>query len=70
MLKKTYYAKIPTANRIYTLKINCKVTINYRANMNFCHKLYKNERKKYHDALDMKNIKDNKQYWVTMLVWG
>ena len=30
---------------------------------NYCSRLYKKERKKYYDNLDLKNITDNKKFW-------
>ena len=32
----------------------------------FCRKLYRKERRKYHESLDMKNILDTKKFWKTM----
>ena len=33
---------------------------------NYCSRLYKKERKKYYDNLDLKNITDNKKFWSTI----
>ena len=33
---------------------------------NFCSKLYKKERKKYYEMLDLKNVTDNKEFWKTV----
>ena len=38
---------------------------NYKKQRNFCSKLYKKERKKFYDNLDIKNIIDNK-FWKTL----
>ena len=38
----------------------------YRKQKNFCSKLYKKERKKYYQNLDLKNITDNKLFWKTI----
>ena len=32
----------------------------------FSSKLYKKERKKYYESLDMKNVLDSKKFWKTM----
>ena len=39
---------------------------NYKKQRNFCSKLYKKERKKFYDNLDIKNITDNKKFWKTL----
>ena len=33
---------------------------------NFCSKLYKKERKKYYEMLDLKNVTDNQEFWKTV----
>ena len=33
---------------------------------NFCRKLYKKERKKYYERLDLNNVTDNKKFWKTV----
>ena len=38
----------------------------YRKQRNYCSKLYKKERKKYYNNLDLKNITDNKLFWKTV----
>ena len=38
----------------------------FKKQRNFCSKLYKEEKKKYYDALDIKNITDNKQFLKTI----
>ena len=38
----------------------------YKKQRNFCSKLYKKERKKVYDNLDIKNITDNKKVWKTL----
>ena len=37
----------------------------YKKQRNFCSKLYKKERKKYYEMLDLKNVTDNKEFWKT-----
>ena len=39
---------------------------NYNKQRNFCSKLYKKERKKFYDNLDIKNITDNQKFWKTL----
>ena len=38
----------------------------YRKQRNFCSKLYKKERKKYYNNLDLNDIADNKKFWKTV----
>ena len=38
----------------------------YRKQRNFCSKLYKKERKKYNNNLDLNDIADNKKFWKTV----
>ena len=42
-----------------------KPTLDYTKNK-FCSKLYKNERRKYYESLDMKNVLDSRKFWKTM----
>ena len=37
----------------------------YKKQRNFCSKLYKKERKKYYEMLNLKNVTDNKDFWKT-----
>ena len=34
----------------------------YKKHKNFCSKLYKSERRKYYECLDMKNVLDSKEF--------
>ena len=38
----------------------------YKKHKNFCSKLYKRERRKYYESLDLKNVLDSKEFWKTM----
>ena len=38
----------------------------YKKQRNFCSKLYKKERKKYYERLDLNNVTDNKKFWKTV----
>ena len=38
----------------------------YKKHKNFCSKLYKRERRKYYEPLDMKNVLGSKKFWKTM----
>ena len=38
----------------------------YKKHKNFCSKLYKKERRKYCESLDMKNVLDSKKIWKMM----
>ena len=35
----------------------------YKKHKNFCSKLYKKERRKYYESLNMKNVLDSKNFW-------
>ena len=37
----------------------------FKKQKSICSKLYKKEREKYYDALNIKNVTDNKQFWKT-----
>ena len=53
---KTKYYKYKTTE-------NCK---KFKKQKNFCSRLYKKERKKYYENLDLKNVTDNKEFWKTI----
>ena len=38
----------------------------YKKHKSFCSMLYKRERRKYYESLDMKNALDSKEFWKTM----
>ena len=38
----------------------------YKKHKNFCSKLYKKERRKYYESLDITNVLDSKKFWKTM----
>ena len=38
----------------------------YKKQKNFCNRLYKKERKKYYDNIDLKDIIDNRKFWKTV----
>ena len=49
------------------VKINTNENLkSYKKQRNFCSKLYKKERKKYYEMLDLKNVTDNKEFWKTV----
>ena len=39
----------------------------YKKHKNVCSKIYKWERRKYYESLDMKNVLDSKKFWKTMI---
>ena len=45
---------------------NTKNYSNYKKQRNFCSKLYKKERKKFCNNLDIKDITDKKKFWKTL----
>ena len=38
----------------------------FKKQKNFCNRLYKKERKKYYENLDLRKITDNKKFWNTV----
>ena len=38
----------------------------FKKQRNFCNRLYKKERKRYYENLDLNNITDNKKFWNTV----
>ena len=48
------------------LKTKTQTDLKLKKNKNFCSKLYKRERRKYYESLDMKNVLDSKKFWKTM----
>ena len=38
----------------------------YKKHKNFCSKLYKRERRKYYESLDVKNVLNSKEFWKMM----
>ena len=38
----------------------------YKKHENICSKLYKRERRRYYESLDMKKVLDSKEFWNTM----
>ena len=49
------------------LKYRTKTNLtSYKKQRNFCSKLYKKERKKYYNNLNIKNITENKEFWRTV----
>ena len=53
---KTKYLKHRTQDKL----------LSYKKQKNYCSKLYKKERKKYYDNLNIKNVTDNKIFWKTV----
>ena len=48
------------------LKTKTQTDLKLKKSKNFCSKLYKRERRKYYESLDMKNVLDSKKFWKTM----
>ena len=38
----------------------------YKKQRNYCSRLYKKEREKYYEKLNVKNVTDNKEFWETV----
>ena len=41
----------------------------YKKHKNFCSNLYKRERRKYYEPLDMKNVLDWKEFWKILFLF-
>ena len=68
-MTKTLRKTIMRRSQLQTKYFKNKSENNYLAfkkQRNFCSKLYKKERKKYYNSLDIKNITDKKQFWKTI----
>ena len=68
-MTKTLRKAIMRRSQLQTKYFKNKSENNYLAfkkQRNFCSKLYKKDRKKYYNSLDIKNITDNKQFWKTI----
>ena len=68
-MTKTLRKAIMRRSQLQTKYFKNKSENNYLAfkkQRNFCSKLYKKERKKYYNSLDIKNITDDKQFWKTI----
>ena len=59
IMKRSELENIYVKNKTYK---NLK---SYKKQRNFSSKLYKKERKKYYEMLDLKNTTDNKEVWKT-----
>ena len=50
----------------YVKNITSENLKSHKKTKTFCSKLYKKERKKYHERLDFNNATDNKKFWKTV----
>ena len=57
IMKRSYLEKL------YFKKKTTESLKKYKKHKNFCSRLYKKERKKYFDTLDVNKITDNKAFW-------
>ena len=55
--------KRPYLEKLYFKKQGTESLKKYKKHKNFCSRLYKKERKKYFDTLDINKITDNKAFW-------
>ena len=65
LLRKAIMRRSQLETRYLKNKTNENLVL-YKKQKNFCSKLYKKERKKYYNNLEMKNITDNKTFWKTV----
>ena len=65
-IKKSNYEKITFRKTLFFKKKTTESLKKYKKHKNFCSGLYKKERKKYFDKLDVKKITDNKAYWKSI----
>ena len=68
-ITKTLRKAIMRRSQLETKYLKTKIQTDlklYKKHKNFCSKLYKRERRKYYESLDMKNVLDSKEFWKTM----
>ena len=68
-IAKTLRKAIMRRSQLETKYLKTKIQTDlklYKKHKNFCSKLYKRERRKYYESLDMKNVLDSKEFWKTM----
>ena len=65
VLRKAIMKRSELGNKYVKNKTNENLK-SYKKQRNFCSKLYKKERKKYYEMLDLKNVTDNKEFWKTV----
>ena len=63
-ITKTLRKAIKRRSQLETkyLKTKTQTDLKLKKNKNFCSKLYKRERRKYYESLDMKNVLDSKEF--------
>ena len=64
-LRKAIMCRSQLETKYLKSKIQTKLKL-YKKYENFFSKLYKRERRKYYESLDMKDILDSKEFWKTM----
>ena len=64
-LRKAIANRSRLENQFYKLKTETSKRA-YRKQKNYCSKLYKKERRKFYENLDIEKITDNKKFWKTM----
>ena len=68
-ITKTLRNAIMRRSELETKYLKTKTQTNlklYKKHKNLCSKLYKRERRKNYESLDMKNVLDSKEFWKTM----
>ena len=68
-ISKTLSNAIMRRSELETKYLKTKTQTNlklYKKHKNLCSKLYKRERRKNYESLDMKNVLDSKEFWKTM----
>ena len=65
ILRKAITCRSQLESKYLKTKTQTHLTI-YKNHENLCSKLYKRERRKYYESLDMKNILDSNKHWKTM----
>ena len=64
-LRKAIMRRSALKNRLYN-NYTIENSTNYKKQRNYCSRLYKKERKKYYDKLNVKNVTDNRAFWKTV----
>ena len=62
LLRKAIMTRSALKNRFYKYP-TLENSYDYKKQRNYCSRLYKKERKRYYEKLDVKNVTDNKTFW-------
>ena len=64
-LRKAIMIRSSLKNKLYK-NFTPNNSMAYKKQRNYCSRLYKKERKKYYEKLNVKKVMDNKEFWKTV----